>query len=341
MWGYRKLVKVIITAVLLVFGIAVLLMVAPSSTPLSSQSNPYIPKSTKLAISPIPDTLKLDQSKVRLGGILFQDKRLSADNTIACSSCHDLKHAGQDGRAVAVGINGSEGSVNSPSVFNSGFGFRQFWDGRAATLEEQAAGPVHNPIEMGSNWEEVIAKLNQDHKLVAAFNSIWKDGITASNIQGAIAEFERSLITPNSPFDRYLKGDDTALTEKEKHGWRLFRDLGCVSCHQGVGIGNNMYANLGVMDDYFSNRGRPITKSDLGRFNVTGDEKDMYVFKVPGLRNVALTAPYFHDGSIATLDKVVYTMARYQLGVSLDKQQIDYLVAFLTSLTGVFPEEQL
>ncbi|MEJ2528856.1 MAG: MFS transporter, partial [Gammaproteobacteria bacterium] len=254
---------------------------------------------------------------------------------MACSSCHDLKHAGQDGRAVAVGINGSEGSVNSPSVFNSGFGFRQFWDGRAATLEEQAAGPVHNPIEMGSNWEEVIAKLNQDHKLVAAFNSIWKDGITASNIQGAIAEFERSLITPNSPFDRYLKGDDTALTEKEKHGWRLFRDLGCVSCHQGVGIGNNMYANLGVMDDYFSNRGRPITKSDLGRFNVTGDEKDMHVFKVPGLRNVALTAPYFHDGSIATLDKVVYTMARYQLGVSLDKQQIDYLVAFLIYNDGI------
>ncbi len=331
----------VIIAVLFILGIVIWVMIEPDPSVFSSQSESYIPRSIRLPISPIPDNIKLDQQKVRLGRILFLDKRLSADDTISCSSCHDLQHAGQDGRAVAVGINGSEGTVNSPTVFNSGFGFRQFWDGRAANLEEQVEGPVHNPIEMGSNWDEVIAKLSRDHKLVAEFKSIWSDGVTAGNIQAAIAEFERSLITPNSPFDRYLKGDASALTEKEKQGWRLFRDLGCISCHQGVGIGNNMYANLGVMDDYFSNIGRPLTKSDLGRFNVTGDERDRYVFKVPGLRNIALTAPYFHDGSIATLDKVVYTMARYQLGISLDKKQRDYLVAFLTSLTGEFPEEQL
>ncbi len=333
--------KSVIVAVLFILGIVIWLMVEPGSSAIFSQSDSYVPRSTRLPISPIPDSIKLDKQKVRLGRILFLDKRLSADNTISCSSCHDLRHAGQDGRAVAVGINGSEGTVNSPTVFNSGFGFRQFWDGRAASLEEQVEGPVHNPIEMGSNWEEVITKLSRDHKLVAEFESIWSDGITTGNIQAAIAEFERSLITPNSPFDRYLKGDASALTDKEKQGWRLFRDLGCISCHQGVGIGNNMYANLGVMDHYFSNIGRPLTKSDLGRFNVTGDEMDRHVFKVPGLRNVALTAPYFHDGSITTLDKVVYTMARYQLGISLDKKQIEYLVAFLTSLTGEFPEEQL
>lgn len=331
----------VIITVLLMLGFTVWMMTESSQSTVVEIRGTYIPKSTNLPISPIPENIELDQQKVNLGRILFHDKRFSTDNTIACSSCHDLKRAGQDSLAVAVGINGSEGSINSPTVFNSGFGFRQFWDGRAASLEEQVESPIHNPVEMGSDWKEVIAKLNQDTQIVAKFKSIWEEGITSQNIQEAIAEFERSLITPNSPFDRYLKGDKTALTEKELKGWNLFRNLGCISCHQGVDIGNNMYANLGVMNDYFSEIGRPITKSDLGRFNVTGNENDKYVFKVPGLRNVALTAPYFHDGSIATLDKVVSTMARYQLGISLDKQQRDYLVAFLNTLTGIFPEEQL
>lgn len=333
--------KSVLIAVLFILGFAGWMTIQPNSDAHFKLSDSYIPGSYNLPIPPIPVSLELDQQKVKLGRILFHDKRLSTDNTVACSSCHDLNSAGDDGQAVATGVNGMQGPVNSPTVFNSGFAFRQFWDGRAANLEEQVEGPIHNPIEMASNWQEVIAKLRQDQPLVAAFKTIWKEGITPRNIQLAIAEFERSLITPNSPFDRYLKGDASALTEQELTGWQLFRDLGCISCHQGVAIGNNIYANLGVMGDYFTDLDRPIVQSDLGRFNVTGDEKDKHVFKVPGLRNVALTAPYFHDGSIATLDKVVYTMALYQLGIGLSQQQRDYLVAFLNSLTGEFPEEQL
>lgn len=327
-----------IVVVLLIIGFIVWMMIKPTSNGLHVIEDAYVLKSGQV-ITPIPETVDLDQSKVRLGRSLFHDTRLSGDNSISCSSCHDLRHAGQDGKAVSKGIKGLTGDVNSPTVFNSGFSFRQFWDGRAASLEDQIDGPTHNQVEMGSNWSEITAKLRQDQRLVEQFNAIWDDGITALNIKQAIAEFERSLITPNSPFDRYLKGDVSSLTEKEIKGWQLFRDLGCISCHQGIGIGNNMYANLGVMGDYFADRGRPIADSDLGRYNVTRDKNDRHVFKVPGLRNVALTAPYFHDGSISTLDDAVRTMARYQLGISLTPQQLDYLVAFLTSLTGEMSED--
>ncbi len=323
-----------IAAVILMLGFTIWMTVEPDSTGRTKIDATYIPKADSQPIVPIPETMELDPLKIELGRILFHDKRLSTDNTISCSSCHDLNMAGQDGLAVSVGVNGLKGSINSPTVLNSGFAFRQFWDGRAPSLEEQVAGPIHNPIEMDSNWQEVTAKLNKDPLIVTKFQSIWVEGITPTNIQIAIAEFERSLITPNSPFDRYLKGDSHSLNDKELKGWHLFRELGCISCHQGIGIGNNMYANLGVMGDYFSDRGHPIVKSDLGRYNITGNENDRYVFKVPGLRNVALTAPYFHDGSISTLEEAVSTMARYQLGIHLSQQQQDYLVAFLNALTG-------
>jgi cytochrome c peroxidase len=316
-------------------------MVESTSGHKTAEVTIYVPNTDSRPIPPIPKIVDLNPRKVKLGRVLFHDKRLSKNNTIACSSCHNLKMAGQDGLMVAIGINNLKGTINSPTVLNSGFAFRQFWDGRAPTLENQVAGPILNPVEMDSNWDEVVAKLRSDPQIVAMFNDIWKEGISPETIQEAIAEFERSLITPNSPFDRYLNGDDSALTDIEIDGWHLFRDLGCISCHQGVGIGNNMYANLGVMGDYFSDRGRPIVESDLGRYNVTGNDKDKHVFKVPGLRNVALTAPYFHDGSIETLDEVVKTMARYQLGIELNQIQLDSLVAFLKSLTGELSETGL
>jgi cytochrome c peroxidase len=324
----------VVLAISLLFGVAVWMIFVSTSSDQSIAPASYAPNPINRPITPIPDAPKLDPLKVRLGRILFHDKRLSKDNTVSCSSCHDLKRAGQDGQSVAVGINNLKGTINSPTVFNSSFGFRQFWDGRAANLEEQVEGPIHNPIEMDSNWQEVISKLRQDAQIADQFNAIWKEGITQNGIQQAIAEFERSLTTPNSPFDRYLKGDMSALTSDEIKGWHLFRDLGCISCHQGVGIGNNMYANLGVMGDYFADRGRPIVEGDLGRFNVTKNVKDKHVFKVPGLRNIALTAPYFHDGSIDTLEEAATTMARYQLGITLNKQQQKYLVSFLETLTG-------
>jgi len=297
----------------------------------------YTPPATEQPITPIPDALAFDPRKAELGRRLFHDKRLSRDDSVACASCHDLKLAGVDGVPVAVGIGGQNGTVNSPTVLNSAFNFRQFWDGRAATLEEQAEGPVHNPIEMASSWSEVIGKLSRDAGYVRDFRAVWPDGIQAAHIQSAIAEFERSLVTPDSPFDRYLKGEVQALGAEARKGWDLFRNLGCIACHQGVNVGGNMYANLGVMGDFFAERGKPLVKSDLGRFNVTGRAEDKHMFKVPSLRNIARTAPYFHDGSLETLDKAVDTMARYQLGVELSAADRKALVAFLQSLNGRLP----
>jgi cytochrome c peroxidase len=298
----------------------------------------YVPPATDQPISPIPLTLTLDARKVALGRRLFHDRRLSRDDTISCATCHELAQGGADARPLAVGIAGRVNTINTPTVLNSGFNFRQFWDGRAASLEEQAEGPIHNVVEMDSNWRQVTAKLARDADYRREFTAIWSIGITADNIQSALAEFERGLITPDAPFDRYLRGDRRALSALAHEGWAQFRSLGCVACHQGVNVGGNMYANLGVMGDYFADRGKPILKSDLGRFNLTGREVDRHMFKVPSLRNVERTAPYFHDGSIAELGVAVDTMARYQLGVHLEKEQRMALLAFLASLNGTLPE---
>jgi cytochrome c peroxidase len=304
--------------------------------PSAGDHRAYMPPATDLPVTPLPEHLDVDYRKVALGEKLFHDKRLSADDTIACASCHALDNAGQDQRPLAVGITGKMGTLNSPTVFNAVFNFRQFWDGRSASLEEQAQGPVHNPLEMASNWPAVIDKLGRDPAIVAEFKAIWPDGLAAANIQSAIAEFERTLITPNAAFDRFLRGDQDALSATAKQGWRLFLDRGCIACHQGVNLGGNLYANLGVMGDYFADRGRPVTKADMGRYNVTGQDKDRFVFKVPGLRNITKTAPYFHDGSIATLDMAVDTMARYQLGIRLGPDEIRAILAFLDALSGEY-----
>jgi cytochrome c peroxidase len=298
---------------------------------------PYTPPATEQPITPIPDVLDLDPRLVELGRRLFHDKRLSRDDTVSCASCHDLKLAGGDALPVAVGVRNQLGTVNSPTVLNSAFNFRQFWDGRAATLEEQAEGPVHNPIEMDTNWQDVIRKLAHDPEYVQQFKVIWPDAIKPEHLQSAIAEFQRSLITPGAPFDRYLKGELQALDADARRGWDLFRNFGCIACHQGVNIGGNMYANLGVMGDYFADRGKPPEKSDMGRFNVTGREEDRYSFKVPTLRNVARTHPYFHDGSVKDLDQAVEAMARYQLGIEISVPDRDAMVAFLISLNGRLP----
>ncbi|MDD5056887.1 MAG: cytochrome-c peroxidase [Sideroxydans sp.] len=281
---------------------------------------------------PILSVPTFPPAKVALGDKLFHEPRLSHDNSIACASCHDLAKGGTDQSRFSTGIKGALGDVNAPTVFNSGLSIAQFWDGRAKTLEEQAAGPVHNPIEMGSNWKEVIGKLLADKDYPALFELAYHDGITPANIADAIATFERTLLTPNSRFDRYLRGEKKALNDDELEGYRRFVNLGCASCHQGVGIGGNMFQRFGVMGDYFE--GRQPGKADLGRFNVTGLEEDMHVFKVPSLRNVALTSPYFHDGSAKTLSEAVRVMGKYQLGKELSKKEVNLIVAFLHTLNG-------
>jgi len=289
-------------------------------------------------ITPIPLEQKLDARKVALGRRLFHDPRLSRDNTISCSHCHNLANGGVDGLPRSIGIDGKEGIINTPTVFNSGFNFRQFWDGRAATLEEHIDFPGNNPCRMGLTWDEVMAKLDKEADYRRDFKAVFPDGVGKIAIKDAIATFERSLITPNGKFDRYLRGDKSALDGDELAGYELFKSLGCISCHQGMNVGGNMYEKLGIIDNYFAHRGN-IHEVDFGRFNVTGIEEQRYEFRVPSLRNVALTAPYFHDASASTLELAVTIMGKYQLGVNLTSGEVARIVKFLNTLTGIYQGE--
>lgn len=288
-------------------------------------------------ILPIPLKVDKDPRIVALGLKLFTDSRLSADNSIACSTCHLLDHAGVDNKKVSPGIGGAVGLINTPTVYNSGMSFAQFWDGRAETLEEQAGFPIHATNEMGSNWAQVINKLSIDQQYKKLFSAVYPQGITAESIADAIATFERTLITPNSRFDQFLRGNESAITEEEKRGYILFKSYGCASCHQGVAIGSNMYEKMGGLNSYFDDRGN-LTQVDYGRFNVTGLEEHKFKFKVPSLRNIALTEPYFHDGSAQNLEEAVKIMAKYQLGRSIKKEDIKVIVMFLQTLTGEFKQ---
>jgi cytochrome c peroxidase len=241
-----------------------------------------------------------------------------------------------DGKPHSPGFKGAMTGVNTPTVLNSALNFRQFWDGRADSLEGQIDSVIQNPVEMGSKWEEVVAWISKDGNYSDAFGKTYKDGVTKANIIDAIASFERTLITPNSRFDKYLKGDANAITEVEKSGYLKFKQYGCVACHQGMNVGGNMFQTFGAMGDYFKSRGNGTT-ADLGRYNVTRLESDKHVFKVPSLRNVALTAPYFHDGTAKTLEEAVDVMFKYQLGRSAPKEDKEQIIEFLKTLTGQVP----
>lgn len=284
-------------------------------------------------IKPIPTDAVFDAEKVALGRMLFHDERLSKDNSVSCASCHDLASGGDDGRRVSVGVDNTEGPINAPTVFNAAFNFKQFWDGRAETLEDQIDGPVQSAIEMASLWPDVVAKLYQDESYPALFEEVYPDGINRANIKNAVAEFMRSLTTPNSRFDQWLTGEQSALNGEEKLGYSLFKSYGCVSCHQGAAVGGNMFQVFGVLNEYFKRRGN-ITEADMGRFNVTGNEADMHAFKVPSLRMAAHTAPYLHDGSAATLRDAVDIMFEFQLGREAPDEDKDAIVAFIKTLAG-------
>ncbi len=291
------------------------------------------PALLKEPIRPLPTTLELNQQKVALGAKLFHDIRLSGDNLISCASCHNLSNGGDDDSIVATGVGGVKGPINSPTVLNSGFNFLQFWNGRAATLKEQAAGPVHNPIEMASSWEEVISKIGDDVEYVNAFKEIYDDSMSGDYITDSIAEFERSLLT-FSPFDKYLRGDKSAVSQQAQHGYGLFKKYGCVSCHQGIGVGGNLFQRFGALVSYYQDK--EVKDVDYGRAEVTKNPEDMHVFKVPSLRNVARTAPYFHNGSADKLEDAIQTMAQLQLGRTIPAQDIASIKAFLESLSGSY-----
>lgn len=294
------------------------------------------PSASAAALRPLPSTIELDERKVQLGKRLFHDPRLSREGSVACASCHDIGMGGADGLATSIGLDGARTAVNAPTVLNSGFNAAQFWDGRASTLEEQIDGPLSHPDEMGTSWEEVIAKLEAEAAYVEAFAELYPGGIGPDAVKDAIAAYERSLITPNAPFDRYLRGEEDAISERARAGYRLFTSYGCVSCHQGINIGGNLFEKFGVVVPRHKHVGY-FKPADLGRYNVTGRDGDRFVFKVPSLRNVTLTAPYFHDGSAETLAEAIRQMGLHQLGRELSDEEVALLAEFLATLTGEIP----
>lgn len=281
---------------------------------------------SKELIKPIPLNDSYDYNKAILGKKLFFDTRLSHDNTISCANCHLLDDGGDDNLPVSFGIDGKKGTRNSPTVLNARYNEVQFWDGGAENLADQVKGPINDHVEMGSNFKEVIGKLEKDKYYKKRFLFLYKEGITPFSITDAIAEFEKTLITPNSRFDKYLRGDKKALTKDELDGYNTFKDYGCISCHNGINIGGNLIQKFGVIQN--------VKIKDLGRYNVTKNEKDKFYFKVPSLRNVELTAPYFHNGSVKTLKEAVNFMIKYQIGFPLSQKEVKNIIKFLKTLTG-------
>jgi cytochrome c peroxidase len=295
---------------------------------------------TSEPIQPIPQEIEVDRPKAALGWRLFQEVRLSKNHQKSCLSCHSFSLGGADRLSHSIGINGATTRVNTPTIFNTRFNFRFNWDGKFTNLDDHLDALMTNPRTMGTQWPETIASLHQVPAYVRAFDRIYPDGLTATNVKDALVAYELSLNTPNARFDRFLVGDQTALTATEKEGYRLFKNYGCISCHQGVNVGGNMFQPFGVIGNYLTDRGQ-IQPADLGRFNVTKNEADLYLFRVPSLRNVAVTAPYFHDGSAKTLKDAIEKMTKYQLGRALTKSQIDLIAEFLDTLTGEYRGKSL
>ncbi len=286
-------------------------------------------------ILPIPQSIPYNKAKAALGEKLFFDPILSRDYSITCASCHNFTKGGADARSVSTGIHYQKGSMNAPTVLNSVFNFTQFWNGRAKNLAEQALGPIHNPIEMGLSPKEAALRLQSDPSYNNAFSKITgRHSITANDIAEMIAEYEKILITPNGKFDLYLRGKAT-LSPKEVEGYQLFKTLGCISCHNGVNVGGNSYQKMGAI--------LPIERKSKidDRYAITHREQDKNVFKVPTLRNIALTAPYFHDGSAITLPEAINKMSHRNLGIKLSQKEVDSLVTFLHTLTGKLSNQEL
>jgi len=283
-------------------------------------------------LKPLPPVPLLDAATVELGRQLFNEKRLSVNGSLSCASCHRLETGGADDKPFSLGFDGQPVKINTPTVFNASLNFKQFWDGRVDTLEAQIEQVVISPREMGSDWKTVVDNLTAMPHYQAEFTQVYPDGVTAANVQNALATYERTLLTPNSRFDQYLQGNTEILSLEEKYGYQRFKEYGCIACHQGMNIGGNMFQKFGVMGDYF--KGRPPSETDLGRYLITHDEEDRNVFKVPSLRNVAVTAPYFHNASAKTLEEAVDVMFTFQLGRTPSAEDKDQIIKFLKTLTG-------
>jgi cytochrome c peroxidase len=300
---------------------------------------------------PVPQDNPITKEKIELGKMLFFEPRLSLDGTISCNSCHNVMLHGGDGRAVGAGIHGQRGGRGSPTVWNAAYLSVQFWDGRAATLEDQAKGPITNKVEMGmSSHDVVIERLKRIPGYVTEFKRAFpkdKEPITIDNLAKAIATYERTLITPNSAFDKYMQGNKKALNTQQIRGMKLVDEIGCTSCHagpmfagEGFKVGEGNYQPFPQIPGSKYDKMYDLT-SDMGRFEVTKDPEDKNKWRVPTWRNIALTAPYFHNGKVRTLDEAVRVMAKTQLDVDLNEAQVADIVAFLNALTGEFPKQTM
>jgi cytochrome c peroxidase len=304
------------------------------------------PTSAENPFAPLPTELKLYEPARAIGERLFIDKNLSGDRLVACIDCHPFDKGGADGMKFPS-IPGREkgAQINVGTIFNLEFNSLFNWDGKFQSLNHQLGAPMQSHHVMRVNWQEMTNRVKEDAAYVKSFKAAYDDGVTLDNIRNAIVTYERSLFTPNAPFDRWLRGEEgSKFGEPQREGFKLFKDLGCATCHQGINLGGNMYAELGVMGDYFedrkvpdSDRKMPISKKDRGRCEHTNQSEHCFQFRVPSLRNVGLTYPYLHDGTQENLYEAIKTMALYQLGRELDPPEIVSLEAFLLSLTGTQP----
>ncbi|CAK8714671.1 Cytochrome c551 peroxidase [Candidatus Electrothrix laxa] len=284
------------------------------------------------SLEPISPPTNINKEKAELGKKLFFDPRLSKSGFISCNSCHNLSRGGTDNLKTSIGHNWQQGPINSPTVLNSSMNFVQFWNGRAATLKDQAGGPIANPGEMAFTHDLAEEVLQSIPAYLAEFKKVFgKEQIDIDQVTDAIAEFEKTLVTPNSRFDKWLQGDQEALTTQEQAGYKLFKDAGCISCHYGAAMNSYSFQRMGVAEEYKTD------STTEGRKDVTGKDDHRFMFKVPTLRNIELTYPYFHDGGAQTLTEAVDTMARHQLDKKFSKEENAQIVAFLKTLTGDQP----
>ena len=324
------------------FGTVLIVAGVLASVGFSQQGSSTIDPAKLAVFAPLPDAIPAItdtamEEQINLGRMLFYETRLSRSQKISCNSCHMLDKYGVDGQPTSEGYKGQKGDRNSPTVYHASSHFAQFWDGRAADVEEQAKGPVLNPVEMAMpSAKQVIAVLESMPEYVAAFTKAFpqdKHPVTYDNMGKAIGAFERNLVTP-ARWDKFLKGDQAALTDEEKTGLNRFLTAGCQNCHSGALLGGNMYRRMGVVKDY-------PDQSDLGRAKVTKADADKMFFKVPSLRNIEKTGPYFHNGKVEAIEEAVAQMADYQTGQRLSPADARAIVTFLKTLTGELPTEYI
>lgn len=317
-------------------GVHLLVLLGALLTVATGSASDAVPSLSQEPISPLPEVVRADPRKIVLGERLFHDPRLSSNTRTSCATCHPLANGGMDGKAHVITIKNTPVTLNTPSVYNATLSSSTGWLGIANSVNDHVNAVVSDPAVFNSGWTSLIQRISQDSAYIAGFKALYDDAPTPVHINDLLNTFLTTLTTPRARFDRYLRGDTEAITADERSGYMEFKAHGCIACHQGVNIGGNLYQRFGVFENYLGNDG-VMQAADQGRFLVTARERDRQVFRVPSLRNVALTAPYFHDGSAATLEDAVKVMMHFQLGQIPADAEVQLIAGFLRTLTGELP----